>query len=265
MPRYYLWSLLLVNACEATNQGGDADAETQDAAPTPCTPATFGTSGTGCQDDEVCLDGYGCYPLAGLAGSTCSDLPSITVSLQINVDGPQDQMEYEGEVLQVTNTSLSIETEAGPVSVMYDIGNYALPLVEGERVRLMWRRVRTFGEANGVALWNSSDELLFVADDGAFGSSWSGPTPEPIPSGFSVHPEMAGCAATREHCYTRLRMALRFKHASGTEVLVMPGGSALLELASGQSFRVVNAHTEALLEVVCTDQVTRIAWLIIAN
>lgn len=211
----------------------------------------------------------GCAPLAGDPGSACDPAQMFIPTLALSGVTTQPTFTAERFVADITRVApgrIDLTRDDGTTHTLdYDLGPFEPPVAVGDRVDVDWRQVAPFGIARGVALRTPEGRLLLAVDDGAFGSAWSDQHGSEKPDGFEVLSQPAGCAMSAEQCHVSMPTALAFSHPSGAHVTVLPGESSLLEVGGGQVFRVVNAFTERLLEVGCTDQSARQAWIILAE
>lgn len=217
--------------------------------------------------DEVCVDGLGdCFTVEG-TNPACGSLPRLSVELQaqnIEVSLPNYRATLEGTVLVHESGDLTLATADGDVTITYDLGGHPLPVQVGSEIRLTWSEYRGWILNRGFAIQSSEGGLIALADDGKFGSAWV-PYRDTSEFGFTVSPEMAGCALEDMSFYTTFRAALKFEHLSGDRVLVLPGDNAVVDGGGGRLFRVFNADYEFIVEARATDLAPRQAWFILAE
>lgn len=206
---------------------------------------------------------------AGCADEDCMSSPAIDVVLEIEGVDTTERfvlLDFMATVQSAGDGVLALSADDGPVTVRYNIGSYSLPVAAGDVVRVVWRQIQPFGTTHGLALWTPEGRLLALIDDGRFSSAWiGGPDPQPDLGGFDFLFETVGCPAIQTECFRSTRLGLRFRHVSGSSVMVHPGESGTLTNDSGHLFRAVNAYVENISEVQCGDVSARIAWFVLAD
>ncbi|MFO0748445.1 MAG: hypothetical protein U1F43_22685 [Myxococcota bacterium] len=204
----------------------------------------------------------------GDVAATCG-APPIPLTLDIagvEQSGRDVALDFAATVTSVGDGALVLSSEGKTITISYDLGSYALPVAAGDSVDVAWRQVMPFGVAHGLALWADDGRLLFVADDGGFGTAWTyRDAATRLPEGFEVTDELVGCPVRTQTCGDSARIGLRFTHPSGGDALALPGQDALLTTGAGVTYRVVNADAERLSGQPCLDQVARKAWFILAT
>lgn len=236
-------------------------------------PASILTLLTGCDAktdsnaDEVCVDSLGdCFAVGG-TNPDCGSLPRLSVELQaqnIEVSLPDYRATKEGTVLANKSEVLTLGTAEGDVTITYDLGGHPLPVQVGSEIRLTWSEYRGWILNRGFAIQSSEGGLIALVDDGKFGSAWV-PYRDTSEFGFTVSPEMAGCALEDMSFYTTFRAGLKFEHSGGDRVLVLPGDNAVVDGGGGRLYRVFNADYEFMVEERATDLAPRQAWFILAE
>lgn len=237
-----------------------------------------------CADDTIFVPALDeCYPLAGEPGTECVEDATFVLSFSSNpaftvADQPEPVVEWAelvGTVTVALLDQLHVEGEGGVV-YQFQWANptrFGRPWEVGDAVRLEWIGVTNPYDPliprHGLKVTDAIGRLMFLVDDGK--GDLPGPIWEHAPGGggmegFSVAREPVGCPVDQDppgrEGELALPTALRFRHTSGAEVLVLPGAEGQLTV-DGQLFIMMNAVAERRVGEEDTGR-ERMAWLLLA-